>query len=166
MKEIIIPKTLPKYLIKPVAEAIKLGTAFVFDKYGEKTFDDLILWVSPTCSRGMYYVNAKYPHKLFGHTPVARVSCKTRLYLYEKASLGTYKQGVNVGYAIETGCCIVHELTHHAQYKRLGLSPRGYAYGGEVETTANELAFLKQYYPEWYSMIVLEEPKKMKRTKF
>jgi hypothetical protein len=164
LKEIIIPR-LPRYLDKPVAEAVKLGTGFVFEKYGKDTFADCILVIKPNSRRGLYYNNQITPHLVFGKTPVATISCRSRLYLYEKKTLGRYKQGVNVGPKIECACCIVHELTHHVQFKRNGISKRGATLGGEKETTANELEFLKKHFPEWYEFIVLEVPK-MKRTKF
>lgn len=127
----------------------------------------MILLIRPNARRGMYFTNQSSPHSKYGYTPVASVSCNSKLYFYEKKTLGKYKQGLNVGPLIEMGCCIVHELTHHTQFKKNGLSKKGNFLGGELETTANELEFLKLYFPEWYDLIMIEEPvKKMKRTKF
>jgi hypothetical protein len=168
LKQIIIPK-LPPYLKEAVPRAIELGTRFVFEKYGPKTFNDCVLMIRPNSRRGLYFNNQNHTHRLFGNTPVASISCRSKLYLYEKKSLGRYRQGINVGPLIECACCIVHELTHHAQFKRNGINQTGTTKGGELETTGNELEFLKKYFPDWYELIMIEEPttnKKMERKKF
>lgn len=165
---IIQPPKVPHYLEEPIKEALYLAKGFLYRKYGHQVFEDLVVVFSPACRRGMYFANIKQHHRLFGHTPVARISCKDKLYLYPKASLGKYKQGVPVGFTVEIACCIVHELTHHIQFKRDGVTTKGRVRGGELETTANELEFLKKYFPDWYRLVMIEEPTpiKMKRTKF
>jgi len=160
VKQVIIPKV-PQYLEEPLKEGIRMGTEFVYEKYGKETFTDCVLLVRPDARNGCYYSNLS-PHPKFETNPVAIISCRTHLYLYEKKRLGKYKQGLCVGYEICCATCVVHELTHHAQFKRDRSS-------GELETTANEIEFIRKHHPYWYDMLMIEEPKnskKMERKKF
>lgn len=79
------------------------------------------------------------------------------MYLYEKNSLGRYRQGVNVGYLVAMASGIVHELTHHVQFRRGPEFNKLNVSYSELETTANELEFLKVNFPEEYRLVMIEE---------
>ena len=97
MKQIIIP-ALPKYLVKVVPKAIQLAEEFLYPRYGASVFDTVIVKFMPESQNGRIYYNEKCSHPEFGHAPVVLIGVKRwRLWLYKKSTLGTYKQGVNVG---------------------------------------------------------------------
>lgn len=157
MKTLVIPDKLPSYLAKAIDEAVPMAYGFLCAKYGWK-FDDVVLLIQPNGRRCFYFDNEKKPHAKFGHTPVAAIAIKSpKLLLYEKNSIGKYKQGVNIGYTLNIACGIIHELTHHIQFKRgRKEGNKGISYS-ELETTANELEFLKVSSPEWYKLIIITE---------
>ena len=92
-----------------------------------------------TRNRSLYY-------KKYGNVSIA---VRHKLHLYNKQSIGltTPKEGLNVGYVIGTTCAIIHELTHYVQ----GKEGRKYS---EVETTINEIDYLKEADPNWYSRLI------------
>ena len=77
------------------------------------------------------------------------IAVRHKLHLYNKQTVGltTPKQGLAVGYVIGTTCAIIHELTHYIQ----GMEGRKFS---EVETTQNEIDYLKEKDPYWYSRLV------------
>lgn len=164
MKTLVLPKRpLPEYVAKHVEPAIELAYGFLCAKYGWQ-FEDLVLTFSMSARRSVYFDNELHPHKLFGHSPVVSIVPRTKLFFYSKPSLGKfkgmkgeYREAVNVGYLAGIATAIVHELTHHVQFKR-GRKPgnKRVSYS-ELETTANELEFLKQQFPEEYRLVMIEE---------
>lgn len=152
MENVIMPKKVPGYLSKAINEAVPMALKFLEDKYG-KRFDNVKLLIQPNSRGSHYFSNSHRPHKKFGSVPVAGICTRGELLLYEKKSIGEYRDGFRVGPMIQTACSIVHELTHHIQF----LEKRKYS---EVETTKNELDFLKMKFPEWYEMIMIEEKQK------
>ena len=79
--------------------------------------------------------------------PNACISTRAWLILYDMKSLCLKKAKLFVGSEIQMVCALIHELTHHAQYE-LGLPT------GELETTRNELDYLKEFYPKYHSKMV------------
>lgn len=165
MKQLILPKRpLPPYVAKHVQPAIELAYGFLCAKYGWK-FGDVILSFSMTASRSVYFDNSQpaYPHRVFGNQPVASIVPRSKLYLYEKNSIGQFKQGVDIGFLLGTTLAIIHELTHHVQFrrgrqvKRDGSGLNKTIVYSELETTANELEFLKISFPEEYQRVMIEE---------
>jgi hypothetical protein len=144
---LIYPKTCPAWLKKAIDEAVPLASEFLINKYGD-IFANVHVMFQPNAVRSRYYPNKTKPHKVFGLEPVATISCHSKLYLYTKKTLGKYKDGINVGPIVQIACSIIHELTHHYQY--VADIPKG-----ELLTTANELAFLKVKFPEWYKLIMI-----------
>ena len=64
-----------------------------------------------------------------------------------KKSLKIKNRKIYVGHDVQIVCALIHELTHHVQYEKR------YRVGNELDTTANELQYLKDFYPEYYSEI-------------
>lgn len=147
MKKIIIPKT-PKYLDRPINDGIEIAFGFLCAKYGYR-FNDGVMIIQPNAVRSRFFANDKTPHRIHGFTPVVTIATTANLYLYVKNSLGKYRQGVNIGYTLGIATSIIHELTHYVQY----LDKRSYS---ELETTANELEFLRTYSPDWYERIMIK----------
>jgi hypothetical protein len=145
--KLIYPKTCPAWLRNAIDTAIPLASDFMTSKYGA-IFDNVHILFQPNAKRSRYFRNDKREHKDFGHEPVATITCRSELLLYEKKSLGNYKKAVTVGPTVQIACALVHELTHHYQY-HMNI-PRG-----ELETTANELEFLKAKFPDWYKLIMI-----------
>lgn len=143
------PKTCPVWLKTAIDAAVPQAMDFLTDKYGA-IFDNVNIVIQPNSRRSRYFDNKDEPHAKFGSEPVATISCRSQLQLYTKNSLGKYKQGVNVGPTVQIACSIIHELTHHYQHVK------GLSYG-ELETTANELEFLRIRHPDWYKLIMIEE---------
>lgn len=141
------PKVCPAWMKVAIDEAIPLASEFLIGKYGN-VFDNVHVVFQPNARRSRYYSNDITPHSIYGNVPVATISCRSKLMLYEKKSLGSYRNGVMVGPKIQIACAIVHELTHH--YQHIVRKP-----SGELETTANELEFLKLKFPDWYKIVMI-----------
>lgn len=144
----IVPKNLPKYLEKPINDAIPMAYGFLASRYGWK-FNDVVLVIQPNASRSRYYSkdNPRERNAIYGKdVAIATIKPHSRLWLYEKKSLGSYKNGVYVGYTVEVACAIIHELTHHVQHVEKRKR-------GELETTKNELDFLRVSFPDVYKLI-------------
>ena len=143
----VYPKSCPAYLKTAIDAAIPMASEFLISKYGH-IFDNVHLVFQRNSTRSRYFPNKIKPHKDYGHDPVATITCRSELLLYERKTLGKYKRDVNVGHTIQIACAIIHELTHHYQwYNNIRR--------GELETTANELEFLKQKFPDWYKLIMI-----------
>lgn len=81
--------------------------------------------------------------------PIINIKVGTLLVLYNRKSvtLTTPEQGLNVTVHISLMCAYIHELTHHIQF----LQGRRYS---EVETTMNEINYLKEFHPEVISKLI------------
>lgn len=146
MKTLVIAKTTPTYVAKVLDDAIEMAYGFLCARYGWK-FNNVVMVIQPTARRSRYFSNDRTPHKVYGKTPVATIACHSKLYLYEKKTLGQYRQGLNIGYLPNIACSMVHELTHHVQF--MEGRPMG-----ELETTHNEIDFLKSRFPEWHKLLM------------
>ena len=115
-----------------VDDSVKLAVKFIKNKYNidESLFDLVTIHFSNTCRFAKYKSG-------YG---VIRINLKDKdVLLYDKKSLGSYNTQIrNVGYKISWTCQIIHELTHFIQ----DLENRCFS---EVETTQNELEYLREY---------------------
>jgi hypothetical protein len=143
----VYPKVCPTWLKSAINDALPMASEYLIGKYGN-IFAGVNVIFQPNACRSRYFANKSKPHKVFGNEPVATISCRSELLLYKKKSLGDYKENVMVGPKIQIACAIIHELTHH--YQHVHNLPTG-----ELETTANELEFLKLKFPDWYKLIMI-----------
>jgi hypothetical protein len=115
-------------------------------KYPDINFNNVEFIFSAGYSRSRYFrneaMNAKYIN------PNVCISTRALLMLYNKPSLGIKKNKLFVGSSVQMMCSLIHELTHHVQYER------NIRKGNELDTTANELEYLKQYHPNYYGKLV------------
>lgn len=138
-------------------EIIERALGFMQAKYPNVNFGKVDFIFSGSLSRGRYYRNEKANAKYTNPTVQIPTSSDYEL-MYWKPSLGMIRNQVdNVGRYDVTASCIVHELTHHAQYE-LGKNH------GEVETTRNELEYYKEFRPDVYILFMNIKEKK-KETK-
>ena len=75
------------------------------------------------------------------------IANRSELYLYEKKSLKLKRYSLNIGNYIQILCALVHELTHHIQYNENRTR-------SELETTKNEVEFLRVFYPDIYNQLI------------
>uniref|UniRef100_UPI002B1D8F0A hypothetical protein n=1 Tax=Pseudomonas oryzihabitans TaxID=47885 RepID=UPI002B1D8F0A len=85
--------------------------------------------------------NLKYP------TPSVCICTRAELILYDKKSLGIKQTRLFVVSDTQIMCALIHELTHHVQYEKNERK------GNELDTTRNELEYLKEYCHKYYNAI-------------
>lgn len=76
-----------------------------------------------------------------------------------RAGLVTPPEGVPVAAALHARIALVHELTHAVQHGMCGTPKRRYS---EVETTANEIEFVRRVAPEVHAQLVPIERRRAK----
>lgn len=130
-----------------IPEIIERALTFIKEKYPTVNFEKVDLIFSSSLSRGRYYRNEEADCKYKAPTcqiPTRREDER----MYWKPSLGMVRDMVqDVGRFDVTCACIIHELTHHAQYE-LGMNR------GELETTKNELEYYKKFRPDVYELFM------------
>ncbi len=133
-------------------EIMDRALSFVKEIYPTVDFDKVDFVFSGSFCRGRYYRNGK--NNATYKAPTVQIPTNRDYELmYWKPSLGMYRNQVdNVGRYDVTCSIIIHELTHHAQYE-LGKNH------GELETTANELAYFKKFVPDVYALFMNTEYK-------
>lgn len=68
-----------------------------------------------------------------------------------RAGLGTPPGGILVPVELHAAIALVHEFTHALQHGMCGTPPRRYS---EVETTANEIEFVRRVAPQVHAQLV------------
>lgn len=132
---ITIRDIVPKYYRKGISKILKTALEFVSNKYPSvQNWDNIdIVFTSGTIRRGSYYPNKR--SKKY-EDPGMFVAIGPEMIVYNLKSLGIKKNWIKPGFMIATTCVLIHEFTHHAQHE-LGMNH------GELETTKNELEYLK-----------------------
>jgi hypothetical protein len=143
---ITIRKSVKKEVTQNIPMFLDNALTWMKNKYPDINFSYIDYIFSGASCRSRYFrnnesLNAKY---LF---PCVCICTREQLYLYSKPSLGMKKTSIWTGAQIQIECALIHELTHHVQYE---LNTRK---GNETDTTANELTYLKEFYPEDYKEI-------------
>lgn len=132
-------KGLPKWVKPKIEESILKAYEWMIKKYPHIDFSKVKMNMSMTRRRSLYY-----------HSDGSiEISVRPTLHLYKKKTVGltTPPKGLNVGYVLGTTMGIIHELTHYAQ----GIENRTMS---EVETTQNEVDYLKEVDKFWYDQLV------------
>ena len=119
-------------------------------KYPTVNFDNAEFIVSSGYNRSRYFPNQLENAKYMA--PNVCISTSATLRLYDKKSLGIKKTSVFTGSEIQIVCALIHELTHHVQYET------NVRKGNELDTTANELEYLKQFHTSIYNKILKIKP--------
>lgn len=144
--EITIRKSVPPTLKKNINRCINIAKQFVQQKYPEVSFDNVDYIFSSTSSRSRYFRNEDNDNPKYDK-PVVQICTRGHLYLYEKRSLKLDKYEAYVGTTAQTLCALIHELTHHAQYEQ------NHRKGNELDTTTNEVEFLRKYMRRHYKKL-------------
>ena len=79
-----------------------------------------------------------------------------------RAGLVTPPDGIPVAAALHARIVLVHELTHAVQHGVCGTPRRRYS---EVETTANEIEFVRRVAPEVHARLVAIKPRRATPTR-
>jgi hypothetical protein len=146
--KVTIRNSVPRGLVDQIPAFIEKAVSWLQVKYPSVDFTTTEYIFSGSYSRSRYYRNQVECGKYLA--PNTCIGTRDDLYLYDKKSLNVSKKattGLKVGREIQILCALVHELTHHAQYE-LNLNR------GELETTRNELEYLKEFHPEVYKKCV------------
>ena len=144
--EITIRKSVRPELAKKIPNLCQESINWMQKKYPTVNFDNVGFIFSASYKRSRYFRNEAGNAKYL--LPNVCVTTRATLYLYDKRSLGLKKTSVYTGSEPQIMCSLIHELTHHAQYEQK------IRMGNELDTTANELAYLKEYHPKYYSKLV------------
>lgn len=146
--EVTIRNSVAKSDREYLPEILEKALSFVKQKYPNVDFDKVDVIFSGTVRRGKYFrndENSKYTRPCI-QVPTNREG----EYLYWKPSLGMVRKTVeDVGRYDTTCSCIIHELTHHAQYEENRSK-------GELETTMNQLEYHKTFRPDVYELFMNE----------
>ena len=144
---ITIRKSVSKYDKENLSEILNRALCFVKNKYPNVDFSGVDVIFSGSFSRARYYRN-DHKDSTYQRPCIQIPTNRDDVILYWKPSLGMVRDRVNeVGRWDVTCACIIHELTHHAQYEENKNK-------GEVETTNNELEYLKEFRPDVYELFM------------
>lgn len=142
--------------------------AFVAERYGLDDAQSGALAAIPVRwkrARGSsaFYLRAAHgfagPHILVRVPGGARVRWHT--YRRARARFATPPGGIDLDVPTFAGAVLVHELTHALQHGVAGEPKRRYS---EVETTENELEYVRRRAPEAYARLVPVLPKPRRRA--
>jgi hypothetical protein len=142
--------------------------AFVAERYGLDAGRAAALAAIPVRwkrARGSsaFYLRAAHgfdgPHILLRVPGGSRVRWHT--YRRARARFATPPGGIDLDVPTFAGAVLVHELTHALQHGVAGEPKRRYS---EVETTENELEFVRRRAPEAYARLVPVLPKPRRRA--
>lgn len=135
-------KSVLKVLVPKIESGIGKGLNYLAMRYPHFDFSDAKLKISATRNGSNFWQEDE----------VVNISTRPQLYLYAKANAGltTPKSGLYVGTETQVACSVVHELTHYVQKKE------GRKYS-EVETTRNEIDYLRMNCPDDYRNLIVVE---------
>jgi len=140
----IFNKGFPKSKKELVEKAIPKALEFMQAKYPQINFNEAVVRFSSTRNGSNYY------HASVNNaTGFINISTRDKIYLYKRVSvkLTAPHGGLLVGCELQVVSALIHELTHYVQ----GIEKRLFS---EVETTINEIEYLKNNEPFWYSKLV------------
>lgn len=140
----IIRKSVRNEITQAIPELLTNSLTWMKSKYANVNFENVEYIFSNSYNRSRYFRNAndvKYS------TPTICIHTTKILGLYDIKTLKIKKRFIVGDYKAQIMCALIHELTHHMQYE-LEL-PKG-----ELETTRNELEYLKEYHPSYYNKMM------------
>jgi hypothetical protein len=144
-RRIAIRKSVRPQLAEKIPGMVEEAISWLQTKYATVDFSAVEFIISGNAKRSRYWRNAQPDSKYVA--PNAFIGTREYLGLYNMKSLNIKKTWLFVGREIQTMCALIHELTHHAQYELE--MPKG-----ELETTRNELEYLKEFYPQYHAKMV------------
>lgn len=140
----IIRKSVRNEITQTIPELLNSSLCWMKSKYANVNFENVEYIFSNSFNRSRYFRNA---NNVKFQTPTICIHTTKILGLYDMKTLNIKKRFIVGDYKAQIKCALIHELTHHMQYE-LGLSK------GELETTRNELEYLKEYYPSYYNKMM------------
>lgn len=143
---IIIRKSVRSEIADTIPGLINKSLDWMRKKYPDVNFDNVDFIFSAGYRRSRYFRNEITDGKYL--TPNVCVCTRALLMLYNKPSIGIKKNQLFVGSAVQMVCALIHELTHHVQYET------GVRKGNELDTTRNELEYLRVNHTEYYNKII------------
>ena len=148
-RQITIRKSVRPEIAERIPALIDEAATWMQKKYPTVDFTTTEFIFSGNYNRSRYFRNELNKELGVGKYLAPNVCISTRawLMLYNMKTLCLKKTKLFVGSEIQMVCALIHELTHHAQHE-LGLPI------GELETTKNELDYLKEFHPEYHAKMV------------
>lgn len=141
-----IRRSVPKS-VQNIPQLIEDATRWMQQRYPAVNFSNVEFIFSGGYNRSQYFRNnGKYGNAKY-LCPTVCICTRPMLYLYNMKTLKIKQSVLYVGAQTQIMCALIHELTHHMQYET-NISR------GELATTANELAYLKEYAPKDYEKIM------------
>ena len=147
MKKTIIRKSVKTEIKNEIPFLLNKVLNYMKTKYEDVNFDNAEYIFSAGYNRSRYFRNDKGKNTKYSNPNVC-ICTRAKLMLYDKRSLKKKNRIVFVGSNIQIESALVHELTHHVQYER------NERCGNELDTTKNELEYLKENYPKYYKKIM------------
>jgi hypothetical protein len=140
----IIRKSVRNEITKAIPELLDSSLCWMKSKYANVNFENIEYIFSNSFNRSRYFRNA---NNVKYQTPTICIHTTKVIGLYDMKTLKIKKRFIIGDTKTQIMCALIHELTHHMQYE-LGLAK------GELETTRNELDYLKQYHPSYYNKMM------------
>lgn len=131
-----------------IEKSIDEAKQFLLSIYPDANFDNIDYIFSHSFNRSRYFrneiknelVNCKYIK------PTCCIAVRDTNKLYRMKSLNLKYYQVKTGLQVQTICAVIHELTHHIQHNENRSR-------SELETTKNEVEYLRRYYPIYYNLL-------------
>jgi hypothetical protein len=140
---VVVTSGVPAYVRKQIPEIVTNAKSFLSERYPKYNLENVRI-IFGTGRRICYYRN-----KNRNLPPTVQLGYRNELWMYQKKTVGLTARGIKAGIKVSTESALVHELTHHIQHER------GDKRISEVETTRNEVKFLREKYPEWYKRLTV-----------
>ena len=125
-------------------QQVQIAQDFLRTLYSNVDFEGINYIFSSNYVRSRYYRNKAKTGKYL--KPNVCIKNDGWLWLYKKKSLKLATYDLHVGNYIQVICSLIHELTHHIQYNENRSR-------SELETTRNEVEFLRLNYPLLYNKL-------------
>jgi hypothetical protein len=145
MEKVTIRNSVRKEIANIIPTLINNTLEWIKNKYPNVDFSKVEYIFSSNYNRSRYFRNELKDAKYMA--PNVCISTRATLYLYDKKSLKMKKTSLYTGSNVQIMCALIHELTHHVQHEQKRSR-------GELETTENELLYLKENYPLLYNKIM------------
>lgn len=144
-RKITIRKSVKAELAARIPALLQQALTWMHAQYPDVNFETAEYIFSAGYKRSRYFRNNRTEGKYVA--PNACICTRAKLMLYDKKSLGIKNSILVVGSEIQIMCALIHELTHHAQHEKDERK------GNELDTTANELKYLKEFHLKIYNKI-------------
>ena len=141
---------MPKSTRRNFEEAVIWASMFLKEKYGvdienDAPYNILTVKYSKT-ARFAKFTHTNKPTRGWTYISHVRITGRTEWLTYQKKTVGLYSDGMRIGEMLGFAIELIHEFTHVIQFVERRQA-------SEVETTRNEIEFIRQVDPFYYNKL-------------